>query len=70
MHAMVFIWAIFAVGLFVAEPFILDRRLEKWAARRQESAFAWLTVVHWLLLTLSVITIFGAVAGSHGWSVF
>jgi uncharacterized membrane protein len=69
MHAMVFIWAIFAVGLFVAEPFILDRRLEKWAARRQESAFAWLTVVHWLLLTLSVITIFGAVAGSHGWSV-
>jgi uncharacterized membrane protein len=27
MHAMVCVWALFAVGLFVVEPFILDRRL-------------------------------------------
>ena len=27
MHAMVCVWILFAVGLFVVEPFILDRRL-------------------------------------------
>jgi hypothetical protein len=70
MHAMVCLWTIFVIGLFLVEPFVLDRGLEKWAARRQESAFAWLGAAHWLLLTLSLITIFGAVAGSHGWSVF
>jgi hypothetical protein len=25
---------------------------------------------HWVLLALSLVTICGAVAGSHGWSVF
>jgi hypothetical protein len=35
-----------------------------------EAVFAQLAAAHWALLTLSLITIFGAVAGSHGWSVF
>jgi hypothetical protein len=26
--------------------------------------------MHWVLLALSLITIFGAVAGSQGWSIF
>jgi uncharacterized membrane protein len=69
MHAMVSLWTIFVIGLFLVEPFFLDRRMVRFAARRQESAFAWLATAHWLLLTLSLITIFGAVAGSHGWSV-
>ena len=30
-------------------------------------ALRWLAGVHWVLLALSLITIFGAVAGSHGW---
>jgi uncharacterized membrane protein len=70
MHAMVVVWAIFAIGLFLAEPLILDRRLPELATRRPAATFAWLAGVHWLLLTLSLVTVFGAVAGSHGWLIF
>lgn len=70
MHAMVGVWAVFAIGLFLVEPFIVDRRLPALAARRRAAIFAWLAGVHWLLLTLSLITVFGAVAGSHGWLIF
>ena len=70
MHAMVGLWAIFAIGLFVFEPLILDRQLAALATRRPAATFAWLAGVHWLLLTLSLITVFGAVAGSHGWLIF
>lgn len=70
MHAMVCVWAIFAIGLFLVEPSFLDRRLRRCANERLEGVFAQLAAVHWVLLTLSLITIFGAVAGSHGWSVF
>jgi len=69
MHAMVALWAIFALGLFVVEPVFLDRRLRRWGARQPATAFAWLAGAHVLLLALSLITVFGAVAGSHGWSV-
>src|SRR5689334_24559406 len=31
MHAMVGVWSIFAIGLFVVEPFIVDRHLPRWA---------------------------------------
>lgn len=70
MHAMVGLWAIFAIGLFLVEPLILDRRLNALAVRRPATTFTWLARVHWLLLTLSVVTVFGAVAGSHGWLIF
>lgn len=69
MHAMVCLWLIFAFVLFIGEPFILHRYFRDWATRRPEVAFAWLHRVHWVLLALSLITIFGAVAGSHGWSI-
>jgi hypothetical protein len=68
MHTMVCTWTIFAIGLFVVEPLFLDRRLRPGANER--AVFAQLAAAHWVLLTLSLITIFGAVAGSHGWSVF
>ena len=64
MHAMVGLWAIFAIGLFIVEPLILDRRLPALAARRPAVTFAWLGRVHWLLLAMSLITVTGAVAGS------
>lgn len=70
MHAMVLVWTLFVLLLFVAEPFILHRHLRGWAERSPERAFAWLHRVHWLLLVLSLITVFGAVAGSRGWPVF
>lgn len=70
MHAMVGVWLLFAFVLFVGEPFILHRFLPRWVAEQPEATFARLHRVHWVLLTLSVVTILGAVAGSHGLSFF
>jgi uncharacterized membrane protein len=70
MHAMVGVWTLFVLVLFVAEPSILHRYFRGWAVARPATAFAWLHRVHWLLLVLSVVTILGAVAGSQGWSIF
>ena len=61
--------ALFVVGLFAVEPLILDRYFRKWATTRPDGAFKWLQIVHWILLALSLVTVCGAVAGSHGWSV-
>lgn len=70
MHAMVGVWLLFMFVLFVAEPLILRRHFHGWATARPKLAFAWLQGAHWLLVGLSLITILGAVAGSHGWSLF
>ena len=70
MHAMAFVWLLFAFLLFVAEPFILHRHFGRWARARPDAAFAWLQRAHWILLVLSIATILGAVAGSQGWSIF
>jgi uncharacterized membrane protein len=70
MHAMAGVWLLFTFVLFIAEPFILHRRFSTWARAEPERAFAWLQRAHWVLLTLSVVTILGAVAGSQGWSLF
>ncbi|WIM10067.1 hypothetical protein [Enhydrobacter sp.] len=70
MHAMAGVWLLFTFVLFVAEPFILHRRFNTWARTQPERAFAWLQRAHWVLLTLGVVTILGAVAGSQGWSLF
>jgi uncharacterized membrane protein len=70
MHAMVGVWLLFFLLLFVIEPFVLHRHFRQWAASMPQTAFAWLHRVHGVLLVLAVITIAGAVAGSQGWSMF
>ena len=70
MHAMVIVWLLFAFVLFIGEPFILHRVFPRWARRQPETAFAMLHRVHWVLLLLSLLTILGAVAGTHGWTPF
>lgn len=65
-HLMTFIWAIFTIVLFVLEPLVLHRWFRKQAIRNSESAFAWLHRMHKVLLTLSLVAVLGAVAGSHG----
>lgn len=67
MHAMVLVWLLFAFVLFIASPFILHGRFRRWATERPDVAFSWLEKAHWVLLVLALITVFGAVAGSHGW---
>lgn len=66
MHLMTFIWAIFTLVLFVLEPLILHRWFKEQAIKNSENAFAWLHRMHKVLLTISLLAVFGAVAGSHG----
>jgi uncharacterized membrane protein len=70
MHAMVAVWAIFTLVLFVLEPLFLHRWLLERARRDPDSTFAGMARLHWLLLVVSLITVAGAVAGSHGYLRF
>ena len=70
MHAMVLVWSLFFFVLFIGEPLVLHRYFPPWAQRDPERAFAMLHRVHIVLLALALITVFGAVAGSHGWLLF
>jgi uncharacterized membrane protein len=67
MHAMLGVWLLFALVLFIMEPLVLRRRFRQRAQAQPASAFAWLHRAHWLLLALSGLTIAGAVMGSQGW---
>jgi uncharacterized membrane protein len=66
MHAMVLVWAVFTLMLFVLEPLVLHRVLEARNARDPDGTFALVQRLHWVLLALSLITVAGAVAGAHG----
>jgi len=66
MHAMVAIWAIFTLVLFVAEPLFLHRWFHQRAEADPESSFRLLAQLHLILLTLSLVTVAAAVLGSHG----
>jgi uncharacterized membrane protein len=66
MHAMVLVWALFALMLFVAEPVFLHRWFAAHAHTAPESTFRLIEWLHWILLALSLVTVLGAVAGSHG----
>lgn len=64
MHLMVALWTIFALMLFVIEPLHLHRRLAD--SKSPEADFLRMTRMHQMLLIISIMTIFGAVGGSHG----
>lgn len=66
MHAMVAIWAIFTLVLFVAEPLFLHRWFHQRAAEDPYGSFRLVTRLHIVLLTLSLLTVAGAVLGAHG----
>lgn len=66
MHAMVFVWAIFTIVLFIAEPMFLHAWYRSQTEREPEKTFALMQRFHWVLLTLSLITIAAAVLGAHG----
>jgi len=70
MHTMVCLWLIFTLMLFVLEPLFLHRWFRARAQAAPEATFRLIQGLHWLLLSLSIITIFGAMAGSHGFLLF
>lgn len=66
MHAMLAVWAVFTLVLFVAEPLFLHRWFLQAAERDPEGTFRRIERMHSVLLTVSLITVLGAVVGSHG----
>ncbi len=71
MHAMVLMWLLFSAMLFIVEP--RDRRRQATDASKQKhispEVFIRIQRKHLMLLVLSLITIAGAIAGSHGWLI-
>jgi uncharacterized membrane protein len=66
MPAMVLVWAVFTFVLFVAEPAFLHAWFHRRAQRDPAGTFALVQLAHWVLLTLSALTIAGAALGAHG----
>jgi uncharacterized membrane protein len=67
MHAMVILWLIFGLMLFLIEPLIVGPRLARELANEPAKALARIETMHWVLLVLSLMVIAAAVAGSYGW---
>ena len=62
--AMVILWLIFAIMLFVLEPLVLHRRMKSSPAPGTD--FDRMERLHRLLLFFAVVVVLGAVAGVHG----
>lgn len=67
MHAMVALWLVFGLMLFLIEPLIVGPRLERELASEPAKALARIETMHWVLLVLSLMVIAAAVAGIYGW---
>ena len=70
LHAMTLVWVIFTLILFVLEPLVLHRRLRERARTDPAGVLALMQRGHWVLFTLTLLTVAGAVSGSHGWLWF
>jgi hypothetical protein len=67
---MVLVWALFTLLLFVLEPLFLHRWLSQRVRRDPASTFTLVARLHRVLLGMSLVTVAGAVAGSHGYLLF
>ena len=70
LHLMTFIWLVFTIVLFFLEPFFLHEWFHKKASEDSEAAFRLIQRMHRVLLVLSLLAVFGAVAGAHGLNFF
>ncbi|MBF0148139.1 MAG: hypothetical protein HQL84_18315 [Magnetococcales bacterium] len=66
LHAMVLIWLLFTIMLFIIEPFVLPRMITRISPTGARRVFPIMQRLHVILLIGSVIAIMGAVGGSHG----
>ncbi|MEE8364460.1 MAG: hypothetical protein V3R76_01630 [Gammaproteobacteria bacterium] len=65
-HLMIFVWAIFTAVLFIFEPLFLHKWFHKQATINSEKSFLVLQIMHIILLIISLLAVFGGVAGVHG----
>lgn len=70
MHGMLAVWSVFALMLFVLEPFVLHALFEKHARRNPVGTMALVQRMHIILLGVSLLVTAGAVIGSHGGAWF
>lgn len=66
MHLMVAVWLFFAVFLFVLEPLVLHRVIERQASSAPGATFKLMLRFHRVMLALALLAIFAAVGGAHG----
>jgi len=64
MDAMIGLWLVFTIMLFVVEPFVSHERLAR--VKSPHVAFTRLELLHRLALAVAMVTVAGAVGGSHG----
>lgn len=69
MHAMVGLWLLFMLLLFVIEP-ILHRWVVSMARHAPPPTLRRITFLHRALLSVAALTVVGAVAGAHGLFLF
>ncbi len=70
LHLMTLVWLIFTAILFVFEPIFLHQWFHRKATENSDTAFNLLHIMHMVLLVLSLLAVFGAVAGAHGFQFF
>jgi hypothetical protein len=61
---------LFSLLLFVIEPWFLHGWFLACAEAEPDATFRLIQRLHWVLLGVSLLTILGAVAGSHGAALF
>ncbi len=66
LDAMIGLWAIFTIMLFVAEPLFLHAWFDARAQRDPDGAFRVALRGHRVLSLAAVVTVLGAVGGAHG----
>lgn len=66
MHAMVLVWCLFFLALFVIEPFILKNHGRMVKDGHSITNLKKTQLVHSIILVLSLVTIFVSVLGAHG----
>ena len=66
LDAMIGLWAIFTIMLFVAEPLFLHAWFDARAQRDPDGAFRMVLRGHRVLSLIAVVTVLGAIAGAHG----
>jgi len=67
MYAMVIVWLLIMLMLYILEPLILHRQVKKQAQCDPNKIFILIQQTHWVLLSLSFIAVIGTTAGSRGW---
>lgn len=69
MHAMVFVWLLFFLALFVIEPFFLRDHGRMVKSGNSIGSLKKTQIVHSIILVLSLITITVSVMGAHGYFI-